>query len=97
MGVSASSDADGRPKVALITGGNTGIGFETARVLAKKGFYVVIACRDNDKAAAAQAKIRRVSVLLLLRHTLRNLLSADCSCKTHASVVPAQQRRRVCP
>ncbi len=66
MGVSASSEADGRPKVALITGGNTGIGFETARVLAKKGFYVVIACRDNDKAAAAQAKIRRVSVLLLL-------------------------------
>jgi len=66
VGVSASSEADGRPKVALITGGNTGIGFETARVLAKKGFYVVIACRDNDKAAAAQAKIRRVSVLLLL-------------------------------
>ena len=63
MTVSASGSTDGQPKVALITGGNTGIGFETARALAKKGFYVVIACRDNDKALAAQAKIKCGSAL----------------------------------
>ena len=58
LSVQASSAADDRPKTALITGGNTGIGFATARALAQKGFYVVIACRDGDKALAAQAKIR---------------------------------------
>lgn len=47
-----------RPRTALITGGNTGIGYITARELAAKGFHVVLACRNEDKARAAQAKIR---------------------------------------
>lgn len=53
------TSADGTtPKTALITGGNTGIGFIAARELARKGFYVVLACRNEDKARAAQAKIK---------------------------------------
>ncbi|MGC5011674.1 oxidoreductase [Streptosporangium sp. DT93] len=44
-------------RVALVTGANTGIGLETARVLAGRGATVVIACRDTAKAAAAVERI----------------------------------------
>jgi NAD(P)-dependent dehydrogenase (short-subunit alcohol dehydrogenase family) len=40
-------------RVALITGANSGIGFETARVLADRGAHVVMACRDPHKARLA--------------------------------------------
>ncbi len=44
-------------KIAIVTGANTGLGFETARVLAARGARVVIAVRDTAKGAAAAAKI----------------------------------------
>jgi NAD(P)-dependent dehydrogenase (short-subunit alcohol dehydrogenase family) len=47
-------------KTALITGGNAGLGFETAKVLAAKGATVIIACRSAEKAEAALNKIRAV-------------------------------------
>lgn len=37
-------------KVAFITGGNRGIGLETARQLGKQGVKVVIGSRDLEKA-----------------------------------------------
>lgn len=40
-------------KVAFITGGNRGIGLETARMLAKQGVDVVIGSRDPEKGEAA--------------------------------------------
>lgn len=43
----------GRKKVAIVTGANSGIGYETARVLAKAGYKVIIACRDKTKAGKA--------------------------------------------
>ncbi|MBB0243895.1 SDR family NAD(P)-dependent oxidoreductase [Streptomyces alkaliphilus] len=46
---------DGR--VAVITGANTGIGFETARVLAERGATVVLAVRDTEKGEDAAARI----------------------------------------
>ena len=45
-------------KIALITGANSGLGFETARVLAAKGAHVVMAVRDMVKGEAAAAGIR---------------------------------------
>src|SRR4029450_7409514 len=40
-----------------ITGANTGLGFQTAKVLAQHGATGVLACRNPDKAAAAAATI----------------------------------------
>lgn len=45
-------------RVAVVTGANTGLGFEVARGLASKGAKVVLACRDSGKADAAVRRIR---------------------------------------
>jgi len=41
-------------KVAIVTGGNTGIGYETAKALALMGAHTIIACRSQEKATAAR-------------------------------------------
>lgn len=48
-------DQSGR--VALITGANSGIGWDTARALAEHGAHVVMACRTHSKATEAKARI----------------------------------------
>lgn len=45
-------------RVAIVTGANSGIGYETARALANKGATVIIACRDQQKGEAATQQIR---------------------------------------
>lgn len=45
-------------RVAIVTGSNSGIGFETARVLAEKGATVVMACRNLSKANPKANEIR---------------------------------------
>ena len=45
-------------RVAMITGGNSGIGFATARKLAAKGFHVIMASRNQQTSAQAIARIR---------------------------------------
>ena len=45
-------------KIAFITGGNKGIGLETARQLGKLGIDVVIGSRDAEKGRAAAQKLQ---------------------------------------
>jgi NAD(P)-dependent dehydrogenase (short-subunit alcohol dehydrogenase family) len=50
---SARDIVDLTGKVALVTGANSGIGYETARELAIHGAHVILGCRDADKARKA--------------------------------------------
>ncbi len=48
---------DQRGRCFIVTGANTGIGFEAARVLAGKGARVLLGCRDKGKAEDAMRRI----------------------------------------
>jgi NAD(P)H-hydrate repair Nnr-like enzyme with NAD(P)H-hydrate epimerase domain len=45
-------------KVALVTGSNRGIGFETARQLGQQGVTVIVSARAEREAAEAASKLR---------------------------------------
>ncbi len=47
--------------IVLVTGGNSGIGFECARALARAGWHVVIASRDREASAEAVRRIEAES------------------------------------
>src|SRR5262245_56005978 len=46
-------------RVALVTGGSRGLGFVVARVLAQRGYGLVIGGRDGDALARAAAELSR--------------------------------------
>ena len=51
MGNRASyPEVDLSGKVAVVTGGNTGIGYWTAKALARLGAHTFIACRSRERA-----------------------------------------------
>jgi NAD(P)-dependent dehydrogenase (short-subunit alcohol dehydrogenase family) len=45
-------------KIALITGANKGIGFETARQLGAQGMTVLVGARDEERGRAAESALR---------------------------------------
>ena len=44
-------------KIAIVTGANSGLGFNTAKALALKGAKVIMACRNHEKGEMARQKI----------------------------------------
>jgi NAD(P)-dependent dehydrogenase (short-subunit alcohol dehydrogenase family) len=57
----AADVPDQSKRTAIITGSNTGIGYEAAAVLAAKGAHVVLAVRNLDKGNDAVARIKSAS------------------------------------
>jgi len=53
----ASDVPDQTGRTFLVTGANTGIGFETARVLAEQGGRVLLGCRSQERATDAITRI----------------------------------------
>jgi NAD(P)-dependent dehydrogenase (short-subunit alcohol dehydrogenase family) len=51
-------ELDRRGRTAVVTGANGGLGEQTALALAAAGAHVVMAARDQDKAVAAESRIR---------------------------------------
>ena len=53
-------------KFVIVTGGNAGIGYETAKTLAAMGARVCIACRSEEKAKAVSGNSLIVKITLML-------------------------------
>jgi hypothetical protein len=65
-------------KVAIVTGGNTGIGFATAEMLATRGAHVILACRSAERGEAAAAVLRTQRRLLPSCKPNQNASDAPC-------------------
>ncbi len=48
-------------KVCIVTGANSGVGFETSIQLAKHGAHLVMICRNKQRGEDAKAKIEKVA------------------------------------
>lgn len=65
-------------RTIIVTGANSGIGFETTKALASKGAHVIMACRNTDKAEAAAEAIRQTTPrgeLTVMQVDMSNLAS----------------------
>lgn len=49
-------------RVALVTGGNRGIGFEVARQLGQRGNRVILGCRDLERGRLAAEKLASMKI-----------------------------------
>ncbi len=70
-------DMDLSGQVVLVTGANTGIGYETARTLAAAGARVVLACRSAARGEEAVARIRAAHPSADVRAAVLDLASFE--------------------
>ena len=52
-GWTAEDIPDGTGKTVIITGANAGLGYSAAKLLALKGYHVIMGCRSQERGAAA--------------------------------------------
>ena len=73
--VNCSSSSSNQRSIAIVTGSNTGIGFETASSLVERGYLVllILACRDEEKGKMAATKINSKSTSITCTSTNRSL------------------------
>ena len=75
-------------RTAVVTGANSGIGFETAEVLAQHGAHTVLACRDTARGEDAAARIRQAAPGASV-HVVRLDLAALASVRAAAGQILA--------
>jgi NAD(P)-dependent dehydrogenase (short-subunit alcohol dehydrogenase family) len=79
-------------RTAVVTGANSGLGYQTALALAKAGATVVLACRDAKRGEAALERLRTAVPDAGDRLQLRTLDLADLdSVRTFAEGLAGQQ------
>ncbi|MFN3596939.1 MAG: oxidoreductase [Rubricoccaceae bacterium] len=77
-------------RTAVITGANSGIGFETARGLAIRGAHVVMACRNAGKAEDARRRILRDHASARLSVALLDLSDLDSVARFADALAPGR-------
>jgi carbonyl reductase 1 len=76
-------------KWAIVTGGNRGLGLETCRQLAEKGYGVVLTARDLSQAEAAAGKLASAGTVRAAQLDVTD----DGSVRAFAEQVPASYGR----
>ncbi len=76
-------------KIVLITGANSGIGFETSRQLARLGTHVVMVCRDPERGRTAQQQVAEAAT-----GSTPDLLFADLSSQAAIRELAGEVRSR---
>jgi NAD(P)-dependent dehydrogenase (short-subunit alcohol dehydrogenase family) len=79
-------------RTAVVTGGNSGIGFEAARILAARGATVVLACRDTGRAKDAADRITAAAPAAAVR-VIRLDLASLASVREAAGEIRAGHQR----
>ncbi len=77
-----------KDKICLVTGGNSGIGLEAAKVLARQGATVLITGRDAARGEAASRELREAGA------ASAEFLPADLSTLAAVRALAAEVRRR---
>lgn len=72
-----SNIGDQSGRVAIVTGSSSGIGFETARVLAEKNADVIIAVRNAEKGEKALERIQKIKPDAKVRVMILDLADLD--------------------
>jgi NAD(P)-dependent dehydrogenase (short-subunit alcohol dehydrogenase family) len=83
---------DQQGRTAVVTGSNTGIGYEAAAVLAQRGAITVLACRDTGKAERAAARLSAAAPQATVSVVRLDLASLD-SVRAAAEQIRASHER----
>lgn len=76
-------------KTALVTGCNKGIGFCIAKELCKKGYRLIMGCRDQSKANEAEDQIKACHPNACIKHVVIDLENPS-SIATTAEIIKSE-------
>lgn len=79
-------------KIVIITGANSGIGFETAVELAKRKAKVIIACRSQENGEKAAVEVRKRSGNNNIIFRMLDLASLDSIRKFAAKIIEEEAK-----